>query len=99
MRRGLTSMTRILEIVEESSTTNRTGVSEPYRVVLSPPSVKSGLTDPATTTPAPTIPATTTPAPTTPPPTTSPPTIRLSHPTLPHADRQPPLPHRTVARP
>jgi len=30
-------------------------VSEPGRVVLSPPSVKSGLTDTATTTPAPTI--------------------------------------------
>jgi len=81
MRRGLTSMTRILEIVEESSTTNRTGVSEPYRVVLSPPSVKSGLTDPATT-----IPATTPPAP-----TTSAPTIRFSHLTFAYGDRQPAL--------
>src|SRR5439155_26938428 len=58
MRRGLASMTRILEIVEESSTTNRTGVSEPYRVVLSPPSVKSGLPDPAITTPTPILHAT-----------------------------------------
>ncbi len=81
MRRGLTSMTRIVEIVEESSTTNRTGVSEPGRVLLSPPSVKAGLTDPA-----PTTPTTTTPAP-----TTSAPTIRFSHLTFAYGDRQPAL--------
>src|SRR3989442_9027393 len=84
-------MHRIMRTVEESRTTNRPGVSEPYRVVLSPPSVKPGLTDPATTTPAPTIPATTTPAPTTPAPTTSAPTIRFSHLTFAYGDRQPAL--------
>src|SRR5207245_2325886 len=86
VRRGLTSMTRILEIVEESSTTNRTGVTEPGRVVLSPPSVKSGLTDPATITPATTIPAATTLTTTTPAPA-----IRFSHLTFAYGDRQPAL--------
>ena len=86
VRRGLTSMTRILEIVEAASpgraaVTGGTGVTEPGRVVLSPPSVKSGLTDPATITPARTTPATTTAAP----------AIRFSHLTFAYGDRQPAL--------
>ena len=76
VRRGLTSMTRILEIVEDAAAgraavTSGTAVSEPGRVVLSPPSVKSGPTDTATTTPAP--------------------TIRFSHLTFAYADRPPAL--------
>ena len=79
VRRGLTSMTRILEIVEESGTTERTGVSEPGRAILSPPSAKAGLSDPAISI-ATTIPATTTP-----------PGIRFSHLTFAYADRPPAL--------
>src|SRR5438128_1846021 len=52
MRRGLTSMTRIQEIVGAASTTDRTGVSEPASAGVRPPSVRTGLTDPATTNPA-----------------------------------------------
>jgi ATP-binding cassette subfamily B multidrug efflux pump len=48
VRRGLTSMTRILEIVEESSTSAGTGVAEPARADSRPPSVQAGLTAPAT---------------------------------------------------
>jgi ATP-binding cassette subfamily B protein len=48
VRRGLTSMTRILEIVEESTASDRAGVSEPARASLRPPSVQTGLTAPAT---------------------------------------------------
>jgi len=101
VRRGLTSMTRILEIVEAASpgraaATGGTGVTEPSRVVLSPPSVKSGLTDPAAITPATTIPAATTPATTTPATTTlttttPAPAIRFSHLTFAYGDRQPAL--------
>src|SRR5262249_21166647 len=43
VRRGLTSMTRILEIVEESTASGRSGVSEPARTSLRPPSVEAGL--------------------------------------------------------
>ncbi len=96
VRRGLTSMTRILEIVEAASpgraaATGGTGVTEPSRVVLSPPSVKSGLTDPAAITPATTIPAATTPATTTLTTTTPAPAIRFSHLTFAYGDRQPAL--------
>ncbi len=51
VRRGLTSMTRLLEIIEvEASTTSEgSGVTEPARISLGPPSVKAGLTAPATT--------------------------------------------------
>jgi len=96
VRRGLTSMTRILEIVEAASpgraaVTGGTGVTEPSRVVLSLPSVKSGLTDPATITPATTIPAATTPATTTLTTTTPAPAIRFSHLTFAYGDRQPAL--------
>ena len=49
VRRGLTSMARLLEIVEESSPSDRSGVTEPARTPLRPPSVKAGLTAPATT--------------------------------------------------
>ena len=55
VRRGLTSMTRIQEIVGAAATTERTGVSEPASALVRPPSVSAGLTDPATTTPAPGI--------------------------------------------
>jgi len=96
VRRGLTSMTRILEIVEAASpgraaVTGGTGVTEPSRVVLSLPSVKSGLTDPATIPPATTIPAATTPATTTLTTTTPAPAIRFSHLTFAYGDRQPAL--------
>jgi len=80
VRRGLTSMARILEIVEESNTSGRAGIPEPARALLRPPSVQSGLTDPATTNPATTNPATTTT-----------PGIRFSHLTFAYADRQPAL--------
>ena len=49
VRRGLTSMGRIQEIVEAAGTTERTGVSEPASASVRPPSVSAGLTDPATT--------------------------------------------------
>jgi ATP-binding cassette, subfamily B, multidrug efflux pump len=51
VRRGLTSMARLLEIIEvEASTTSEgSGVTEPARICLRPPSVKAGLTAPATT--------------------------------------------------
>ena len=90
VRRGLTSMARILEIVEESNTSGRAGIPEPARALLRPPSVQSGLTDPATTNPATTNPATTNPA-TTNPATTTTPGIRFSHLTFAYADRQPAL--------
>jgi ATP-binding cassette, subfamily B, multidrug efflux pump len=63
VRRGLTSMTRLEEIIgasrPDASATERTGVletertgeSEPGRAFLRPPSVEAGLTDPATTDP------------------------------------------------
>jgi len=94
VRRGLTSMTRILEIVEaaepdSAGAMGRTGVSEPGRVFLRPPSVKSVLTDPVTTIPATTNPATTIPA--TPNPATTIPGIRFSHLTFAYADRAPAL--------
>jgi len=53
VRRGLTSMTRILEIVDESTASGRSGVSQPARTDLRPPSVEAGLTAPATIDPAP----------------------------------------------
>jgi ATP-binding cassette, subfamily B, multidrug efflux pump len=65
VRRGLTSMTRLEEVIGASraeaseterpggSETERPGVSEPARPSLRPPSVEAGLTDPATTNPAP----------------------------------------------
>jgi ATP-binding cassette subfamily B protein len=49
VRRGLTSMGRIQEIVEAAGTTERMGVSEPASASVRPPSVSAGLTDPATT--------------------------------------------------
>src|SRR5437867_8197835 len=52
VRRGLTSMSRIQEIVVAAGTTDRTGVSEPASAGVRPPSVRAGLTDPATTNPA-----------------------------------------------
>jgi ATP-binding cassette, subfamily B, multidrug efflux pump len=80
VRRGLTSMTRILEIVEESTASGRAGVSEPARASLSPPSAQAGLTAPATTIQAGlTAPATTNPA------------IKFSHLTFAYADRAPAL--------
>ncbi len=48
VRRGLTSMNRIQEIVEAAGTPERTGVSEPASALVRPPSVRAGLTDPAT---------------------------------------------------
>jgi ATP-binding cassette, subfamily B, multidrug efflux pump len=63
VRRGLTSMTRLEEIIgasrPDAPATERTGVferertgaSEPGRAFLRPPSVEAGLTDPATTNP------------------------------------------------
>jgi ATP-binding cassette subfamily B protein len=48
LRRGLTSMTRILEIFEEATVSVKTGVSEPAGTSLGPPSVQAGLTAPAT---------------------------------------------------
>jgi ATP-binding cassette, subfamily B, multidrug efflux pump len=61
MRRGLTSMGRILEIIEESANTtaaNQPGVSEPARSSVRPPSTRAGLTAPATKNPATKNPAT-----------------------------------------
>src|SRR5262245_12736882 len=60
VRRGLTSMTRLEEVIGASraapategtgvSETERAGVSEPARSFLRPPSMEAGLTDPATT--------------------------------------------------
>jgi ATP-binding cassette subfamily B protein len=83
VRRGLTSMARILEIVEESSISERTGVSEPARAHLSPPSVRAGLRAPATISHAGlTAPVTQNPA------TTN---IRFSHLTFAYGDRGPVL--------
>ena len=95
VRRGLTSMGRIQEIVEAAGTTDGTGVSEPASAGVRPPSVRAGLTDPATTNPASagvrppsadaglTDPAT----------TNSPaaPQIRFSHLTFAYGDRTPAL--------
>ena len=93
VRRGLTSMTRIQEIVGAAATTERTGVSEPASALVRPPSVSAGLTDPATTNPASALvrppsvsagltdPATTTPAP----------GIRFSHLTFAYGSRAPAL--------
>jgi len=77
VRRGLTSMARILEIVDESTTSGRSGVSEPARSPLRPPSVQAGLTDPATITLPAINPATA--------------NIRFSHLTFAYADRAPAL--------
>jgi ATP-binding cassette subfamily B protein len=58
LRRGLTSMTRILEIVEEAAPSAdataraEAGVPEPACTSLGPPSVQAGLTAPATIIPA-----------------------------------------------
>ena len=98
LRRGLTSMGRILEIVEESTTSNGTSVSEPDRASLRPSAIQAGLTGPATTNPdraslrPPAVqaglmgPATTDAA------TTSPATIdiRFSHLTFAYADHRAP---------
>ena len=97
LRRGLTSMGRILEIVEESAS-ERPGVSEPDRASLRPSAIQAGLTGPATTNPdraslrPPAVqaglmgPATTDAA------TTSPATIdiRFSHLTFAYADHRAP---------
>jgi len=77
VRRGLTSMARILEIVDESTTSGRSGVSEPARSPLRPPWVQAGLTDPATITLPAINPATA--------------NIRFSHLTFAYADRAPAL--------
>jgi ATP-binding cassette subfamily B multidrug efflux pump len=91
VRRGLTSMTRILEIVEESTASGRAGVSEPARASLSPPSAQAGLTALATTDQAGlTAPATTIQAGLTFPKTTNP-AIKFSHLTFAYADRAPAL--------
>ena len=88
VRRGLTSMTRILEIVEESTARDRAGVSEPARASLRPPSVQTELTAPATTVQAGlTDPATINAATTSP----APPALRFSHLTFAYADRAPAL--------
>ncbi len=88
VRRGLTSMTRILEIVEESTASDRAGVSEPARASLRPPSVQTELTAPATTVQAGlTDPATINPATTNP----APPALKFSHLTFAYADRAPAL--------
>src|SRR5207249_11954982 len=77
VRRGLTSMARILEIVDESTTSGRSGVSEPARSPLRPPWVQAGLTDTATITLPAINPATA--------------NIRFSHLTFAYADRAPAL--------
>ena len=88
VRRGLTSMTRILEIVEESTASGRTRMSEPARASLRPPSVQTELTAPATTVQAGlTDPATINPATTNP----APPALKFSHLTFAYADRAPAL--------
>jgi ATP-binding cassette, subfamily B, multidrug efflux pump len=79
VRRGLTSMARILEIVEASGTTDLTGASKPGRVVLGPASAGAALTAPGTNSSASTEPASTVPG------------IRFSHLTFAYADRQPAL--------
>jgi ATP-binding cassette subfamily B protein len=91
-------MTRILEIVEESSISARTDVSEPARTSLRPPAVQAGLmapattvhaglTDPATTSAA-TVNQATTDSTTIHPAATS---IRFAHLTFAYADRGPAL--------
>ena len=51
VRRGLTSMQRLQEVIGAArGTTDGGGVSEPARASLRPPSVQAGLTAPATTT-------------------------------------------------
>ena len=97
LRRGLTSMGRILEIVEESAS-ERPGVSEPDRASLRPSAIQAGLTGPATTNPdraslrPPAIQAGLTDPATTGPATTSPATIdiRFSHLTFAYADHRAP---------
>ena len=97
LRRGLTSMGRILEIVEESAS-ERPGVSEPDRASLRPSAIQAGLTGPATTNPdraslrPPAVQAGLTDPATTGPATTSPATIdiRFSHLTFAYADHRAP---------
>jgi len=97
LRRGLTSMGRILEIVEESAS-ERPGVSEPDRASLRPSAIQAGLTGPATTNPdraslrPPAVQAGLTDPATTDPATTSPATIdiRFSHLTFSYADHRAP---------
>ena len=79
VRRGLTSMARILEIVEASGMTDLTGASKPGRVVLGPASAGAALAAPGTNSSGPTDPASTVPG------------IRFSHLTFAYADRQPAL--------
>jgi ATP-binding cassette, subfamily B, multidrug efflux pump len=94
VRRGLTSMTRLEEVIGASraeapetertggSETERPGVSEPARIFVRPPSVEAGLMDPATTVEAGlTDPATTNPAP----------GLRFSHLTFAYEGRAPAL--------
>src|SRR5207249_2089544 len=51
VRRGLTSMQRLQEVIGAArGTTDGGGISEPARASLRPPSVQAGLTAPATTT-------------------------------------------------
>ena len=95
VRRGLTSMGRIQEIVEAAGTTDGTGVSEPTSAGVRPPSVRAGLTDPATTNPAsagvrppPADAGLTDPATTNSP---AAPQIRFSHLTFAYGDRAPAL--------
>ena len=76
LRRGLTSMGRILEIVQESTTSNGMSVSEPDRASRRPPAIQAGLAGSATTDPATTSPATI--------------DIRFSHLTFAYADHRAP---------
>jgi len=98
VRRGLTSMNRIQEIVEAAGTTDGTGVSEPASAGVRPPSVGTGLPDPATTNPAsalvrpPSVSAgLTDPATTNPASSHTAPQIRFSHLTFAYGDRAPAL--------
>jgi ATP-binding cassette subfamily B protein len=93
VRRGLTSMTRLEEVIGQARSdapateetgmleTERTGVSEPARPFLRPPSAQAGLTDPATTVQA----GLTDPA------TTNAPGLRFSHLTFAYENRAPAL--------